>query len=204
MSCTVFVLQLMRISRNSSSFKNEANGKHIGSNWTPFCTISQGIKYVPTHRREIITVRGQSYVMRLPKYWPPTPLSARRVCIYPPPLLRGEDTLAGWRGGWGSIFWKTQDTALYSIYIESSLLHIHVDNSPWQHDWGDRKRERWRSGEEQVMLLCVGLVDDGMTDLKPLKYFRRWSAHFFLNPLSWDFQPPNMISTSNLYLCPKD
>ncbi len=28
-------------------------------------------------RREIITVRGQSYVSRLPKYWPPTPLSAR-------------------------------------------------------------------------------------------------------------------------------
>jgi hypothetical protein len=38
------------------------------------------------------------------------------------PLLRGEDTLAGWRGGWGSIFWKTQDTALYSTYIESSLF----------------------------------------------------------------------------------
>ncbi len=31
-------------------------------------------------RREIITVRGQSYVLRLPKYWPPTPLSSRRVC----------------------------------------------------------------------------------------------------------------------------
>ncbi len=48
----------------------------------------------------------------------PTPLSARRVCT---PLLRGEDTLAWWRGGGGSIFWKTQDTALYSTYIESSL-----------------------------------------------------------------------------------
>jgi hypothetical protein len=30
-------------------------------------------------RREIITVREQSYVSRLPKYCPPTPLSARRV-----------------------------------------------------------------------------------------------------------------------------
>ncbi len=29
----------------------------------------------------------------------PTPLAARRV--YAPPLVRGEDTLAGWRGGWG-------------------------------------------------------------------------------------------------------
>ncbi len=30
----------------------------------------------------------------------PTPLTARRVRT-PPPLVRGEDTLAGWRGGWG-------------------------------------------------------------------------------------------------------
>ncbi len=59
-------------------------------------------------RREIITVRGQSYVSRLPKYWPPTPL-ARRVC--PPP---SPHTLAGRRGGWGSIFWKTRDIGLAS------------------------------------------------------------------------------------------
>jgi hypothetical protein len=30
----------------------------------------------------------------------PHPLTARRVCI-PPPLVLGEDTLAGWRGGCG-------------------------------------------------------------------------------------------------------
>jgi hypothetical protein len=30
----------------------------------------------------------------------PHPLTARRVCT-PPSLVRGEDTLAGWRGGWG-------------------------------------------------------------------------------------------------------
>jgi hypothetical protein len=41
--------------------------------------------------REII-VRGQSFFSRLPKYWPPIPLSARRVCT---------DRLAGRRGGWG-------------------------------------------------------------------------------------------------------
>jgi hypothetical protein len=52
---------------------------------------------------------------------PPPPL--RPASVYPPSLLRGEDTLAGWRGGGGgSIFWKTQDTALYSIHIESSLV----------------------------------------------------------------------------------
>jgi hypothetical protein len=37
----------------------------------------------------------------------------RRECV---PLVLGEDTLAGWRGG-GSIFWKTPDTALYSTYV---------------------------------------------------------------------------------------
>jgi hypothetical protein len=25
----------------------------------------------------------------------------RPASVYPPPLVRGEDTLAGWRGGWG-------------------------------------------------------------------------------------------------------
>ncbi len=41
----------------------------------------------------------------------------------PPPLVRGEDTLAGWRVG-GSIVWKTPDTALYSIYV-STLYRGH-------------------------------------------------------------------------------
>jgi hypothetical protein len=45
----------------------------------------------------------------------PHPLTARpRVCT-PPPLGVGEDTLAGWRGGGGSIVRKTPDTALYSL-----------------------------------------------------------------------------------------
>jgi hypothetical protein len=40
----------------------------------------------------------------------------RPLSVYPPPLLPGGE------GGGGSIFWKTQDTALYSTYyIESSL-----------------------------------------------------------------------------------
>ncbi len=41
--------------------------------------------------REIINVRGQSYVLRLPKYWPtaPTPLTARRVCSVPPAFVAG-------------------------------------------------------------------------------------------------------------------
>ncbi len=30
---------------------------------------------------------------------PPPP--HRPASVYPPPLVRGEDTFAGWRGGWG-------------------------------------------------------------------------------------------------------
>ncbi len=57
------------------------------------------------HRREIITVRGQSYVSRLPKYWSPPP----------PPQQRRGYTLAGRRGGCGvNIFWKTRDIGLAS------------------------------------------------------------------------------------------
>jgi hypothetical protein len=35
------------------------------------------------------------------------------------PLVRGEDTLAGWREGGGSIFCKPPDTALYSTYLST-------------------------------------------------------------------------------------
>ncbi len=58
------------------------------------------ILYSIYYRRESITVRGQSYVSRLPKYWPltPPPLSARRVC--PSPWTKaGGYTLAGRSGG---------------------------------------------------------------------------------------------------------
>jgi hypothetical protein len=45
----------------------------------------------------------------------PQPLTTRRMCT-PPPLVREEDTLAGWRGGGGR---KTLDTALCSIYVST-------------------------------------------------------------------------------------
>ncbi len=51
---------------------------------------------------------------------PPAPLTARRVCTPPLPAFgAGEDTLAGWRGGGGSIVPETPDTALYSIYVST-------------------------------------------------------------------------------------
>jgi hypothetical protein len=70
----------------------------------------------------------------------PPPPSPPGECV-PPAFgagVLGEDTLAGWRGGWGvniledarhrigllegggrSIFWKTPDTALYSTYVST-------------------------------------------------------------------------------------
>ncbi len=55
---------------------------------------------------------------------PPHPLAS----VYPPPLERWEDTLAGWRGGGGLIFQKTPDIrfASYSIIplrIYPSIFH---------------------------------------------------------------------------------
>jgi hypothetical protein len=54
----------------------------------------------------------------------PPPLTARRVCT--PRLWWGEDTLAEWRGGGGSIVRKRPDTALYSIYA-STLCFFRLD-----------------------------------------------------------------------------
>jgi hypothetical protein len=41
----------------------------------------------------------------------------RAASVYPPPLVQGEDTLAGWRGGWGVNILEDADTALYSTYV---------------------------------------------------------------------------------------
>jgi hypothetical protein len=46
----------------------------------------------------------------------------------PPAFGAGEDTLAGWRGGRGSKFWKTSDTALFSTYVSSSWNLVSVVN----------------------------------------------------------------------------
>ncbi len=53
------------------------------------------------------------------KYWPPPP--HRPASVYPPPLVRGEDTLAGWKGDGGSIFWKTLYIALYFAHHPSDV-----------------------------------------------------------------------------------
>ena len=64
--------------------------------------------------REIIIVRGQFYVSRLPKYWPPTPSLPRRVCP-PPPTKAGGTQSPGGEGG--QLFGRreTQDCPLKEI-----------------------------------------------------------------------------------------
>ncbi len=85
----------------------------------PLCCCAQ-----QHNRREIITVRGQSYVLRLPKYWPPTPLTARRVCN-PRLCCGGEDTLAGWRGGVGGNYFGIRKTQLCTLPISNPLWAQH-------------------------------------------------------------------------------
>jgi hypothetical protein len=53
---------------------------------------------------------------------PPPP--HRPASVYPPALVRGEDTLVGWRGGGGPIVRKTPDTALYSTYVSTLCLPL--------------------------------------------------------------------------------
>ncbi len=60
--------------------------------------------------------------------------------------MQGEDTLAGWRGGGGSIVRKTPDTALNSIYV-STLWSRPSDSSDmcvWQ--GGAKMESIWGGG----------------------------------------------------------
>ncbi len=94
--------------------------------WCPWHWHTVNLPSVSLMRREIITVRGQSYASRLPKYWPPTPLSARRVCtVYPTPLFGGRRHSPGGEGGGGSILWKTRGIGLpsYSNNISTHWCH---------------------------------------------------------------------------------
>jgi hypothetical protein len=71
-------------------------------------------------RWEIITVRGQSYVSRLPKYWPPPPAS-----VSSPPHKGGGGgyTLAGQRGGWGTSYSNNLSTGALDPKSDLSLVN---------------------------------------------------------------------------------
>jgi len=57
---------------------------------------------------------------------PPPPHLLASV-YHPPAFGAGEDTLAGWRGGGGSIVRKTTYTALYSIYVSTLCTELLKD-----------------------------------------------------------------------------
>jgi hypothetical protein len=57
----------------------------------------------------------------------PRPLTVRRVCTPPPPAFGAGGGHTRWvERGWGSIFWKTPDTALYSTYVCTLCLNYTV------------------------------------------------------------------------------
>jgi hypothetical protein len=58
----------------------------------------------------------------------PHPLTAWRVCT-PTDLVRGEDTLAGWRGGGGSIV-SSEDARHYSVLY---ILYVSTVQSVTHH-----------------------------------------------------------------------
>ncbi len=75
---------------------------------------------------EIITVRGQSHALRLPKYWPPTLLSARRVCT-PRLCCRGRTHSSGGEGGGGvNILEDARHSSVLYLY-RILFAHNHTD-----------------------------------------------------------------------------
>jgi hypothetical protein len=81
------------------------------------------------NRREIITVRGQSYLSRLPKYWPPHPLSARRVC--PPPATK----TGGPHGVHSTDQWAPTSTFQTSTCYTSTALYFNREWLKFRAQW---------------------------------------------------------------------
>ena len=72
--------------------------------------------------------RLQSCAWRLPKYWPPTPLSTQRVCPPPAPKAGGGGVPPRRRcGGWGAMFWKTPAIGLASYSLISLRLSLSIE-----------------------------------------------------------------------------
>jgi hypothetical protein len=72
-------------------------------------TTKNGIRF---ERRGIILKESNSMSGVFQNIDPPPPPHPP-ASMYPPPLVRGEDTTAGWRGGGVSIIWKTPEPILY-------------------------------------------------------------------------------------------
>jgi hypothetical protein len=60
---------------------------------------------------------------------PPPPSPPGECVVYPPPLVRVEDTLAGWRGGWGEVN-ILEDARHSSVLYICKYFVAHLD------EWG--------------------------------------------------------------------
>ncbi len=104
------------------------------------------------------TVRGQSYFSRLPKYWPPIPLSACWVC--PPPATKAGGTHSpGGEGDGGSIFWKTREIGLPS-YSKICTLCCQCSVSTFVEGGGGGRGVTGRKKEDSFVhiYLCISII----------------------------------------------
>ncbi len=94
--------------------------------------------------------RVQSCVWRLPKYWPPTPLSTQRVCPRPAPKAGGTYSPGGegGEGVGGSIFWNTPNIGLASYSIISLRLEVKMICP--------RKSPFWTVGQSSLSIPRLG------------------------------------------------
>jgi hypothetical protein len=72
---------------------------------------------------ELLNCRRQILCLASSKILTPH-LHHRPASVYPRAFGAGGDTLAGWRGGGGSIFWKTPDTCSV-LYIRKYFVLLH-------------------------------------------------------------------------------
>jgi hypothetical protein len=150
----------------------------------------------------------------------PTP-SPPGECVPPPPLVRGQDILTGWRGGGGSIVRKTPDTALYSFYVSTlrgslSSASTHIQNIPiighgkgWrgmegagrdQRDaWAHQRTELWSRIQRKTWCLGPYAGADYNLNLCPLQ---SWIQHFTMgDPMS---ESTIILRQSRLYPLDRD
>ncbi len=134
-----------------------------------------------TQRRREIIVRGQSYFSRLPKYWPPIPLSARRVCT-PRLCCRGED----------------QKRFMYRLLTRHGCLPVWLV-AAW-YSSGNGHGPTWTSHTDVGVLKKLSLAD--IAKLSRLKY--RWLRFVWPEPtIGWCTQPVNLqliLQSSMKYL----
>jgi hypothetical protein len=83
-----------------------------------------GNSYFPLPSATLSSIHTFSCILHAQPPTPPGTDPPEGPPAHRPPLVRGKDTLAGWRGGRGSIVWKTPDTTLYSTYVRTLWLPI--------------------------------------------------------------------------------